>query len=79
MYGNPEDESTRKDSAFFLEVFTDEIREQVERRCREHHYHYTRRERPSDEEFQKIVDNAVESELFTCGRKLAKLLTKGID
>lgn len=79
MYGNPEDETTRRDGAHFLKAFTDEIREAVERRCRELHYHYTRQKEPSDEEFQKIVDDAVENELFACGRKLAKLLTEGID
>lgn len=75
MYGNPDDETTRKDSAAFLEAFTDKIREQVEERCRSRYSHNTR----SEEEFNEIVEGVLASELRYCGEKLARLLTQGID
>jgi hypothetical protein len=73
------DEKDRRDSEALLQAFCVEVRGQVESNCRAHHYHYTRHEHPTDEEFEKIVDEAVESEMFDCGRKLARLLMKGID
>lgn len=71
------DEQDRKDAEALLQALVWEVRESVASDVRRR-FRYDHPE-PPDEEIQGRVDDAVESELDKCGKKLARLLMRGID
>ena len=79
LVGAPtEDAEDLRDALEFLQAFTWEVREHVRDRVRSNMRYSTVHPEPSEEEITERVDAAVESELQSCGQKLATLLMKGI-